>query len=155
MATEIWVTIGSGNGLLPDGTKPLPGPILNYHEFNALPSSREQFNRNFQKYQFDKWVRKLWFIISKLLRSLPRVNEVMACHLFSVKLLPGPEQTLGVTWIPQEEISVRFESNYKYFLWRRSLHLNMSEKCWPFCPGINIFNHIIRQYHQVSNIWHT
>ena len=24
MATEIWVNIGSGNGLLPDGTKPLP-----------------------------------------------------------------------------------------------------------------------------------
>ena len=28
MATEIWVNIGSGNGLLPDGTKPLPEPIL-------------------------------------------------------------------------------------------------------------------------------
>ena len=24
MATEIWVNSGSGNGLLPDGTKPLP-----------------------------------------------------------------------------------------------------------------------------------
>ena len=24
MSTEIWVYIGSGNGLLPDGTKPLP-----------------------------------------------------------------------------------------------------------------------------------
>ena len=28
---EIWVNIGSGNGLLPDGTKPLPEPILTYH----------------------------------------------------------------------------------------------------------------------------
>ena len=26
--TEIWVNTGSGNGLLPDGTKPLPGPML-------------------------------------------------------------------------------------------------------------------------------
>ena len=25
---EIWVNIGSGNGLLPDGTKPLPDPML-------------------------------------------------------------------------------------------------------------------------------
>ena len=33
MATEIWVNIGSGNGLLPDGTKPLPEPILTYHHF--------------------------------------------------------------------------------------------------------------------------
>ena len=27
-ATEILVNIGSGNGLLPDGTKPLPEPML-------------------------------------------------------------------------------------------------------------------------------
>ena len=28
MPAEIWVNIVSGNGLLPDGTKPLPGPML-------------------------------------------------------------------------------------------------------------------------------
>ena len=28
MVTYIWVNIGSGNGLLPDGIKPLPEPIL-------------------------------------------------------------------------------------------------------------------------------
>ena len=32
MATEIWVNIGSGNVLLPDGTKPLPKPILIDHQ---------------------------------------------------------------------------------------------------------------------------
>ena len=32
MATLIEVNIGSGNGLLPDGTKPLPEPIMTYHE---------------------------------------------------------------------------------------------------------------------------
>ena len=31
MAREIWVNIGSGNGLLPDGTKPLPEPMLTDH----------------------------------------------------------------------------------------------------------------------------
>ena len=30
--TLIWVNIGSGNGLLPDGTKPLPEPMLTYHQ---------------------------------------------------------------------------------------------------------------------------
>ena len=29
---EIWVNIGSGNGLVPDGTKPLPEPMLTYHQ---------------------------------------------------------------------------------------------------------------------------
>ena len=28
---QIWVNIGSGNGLLPDGTKPLPEPMLTCH----------------------------------------------------------------------------------------------------------------------------
>ena len=32
MAPEILVNIGSGNGLLPDGTKPLPEPMLTYHQ---------------------------------------------------------------------------------------------------------------------------
>ena len=32
MATEIWINIGSGNGLLPDGTKPLPEPMLTYQQ---------------------------------------------------------------------------------------------------------------------------
>ena len=27
----VWVNIGSGNGLVPDGTKPLPEPVLIYH----------------------------------------------------------------------------------------------------------------------------
>ena len=29
MATQIWVDIGSDNGLLPNDTKPLPEPMLN------------------------------------------------------------------------------------------------------------------------------
>ena len=28
MVTQIWVNIDSGNGLLPDGTKALPKPML-------------------------------------------------------------------------------------------------------------------------------
>ena len=27
-----WVNTGSGNGLLPDGTKPLPEQVLIYHQ---------------------------------------------------------------------------------------------------------------------------
>ena len=36
MATEIWVNIGSGNGLLPDGTKPLPEPMLTFHNLSPV-----------------------------------------------------------------------------------------------------------------------
>ena len=31
MPTKIWVNIGSGNGLLPDGINPLPQPMMIYH----------------------------------------------------------------------------------------------------------------------------
>ena len=34
--TEIWVNIGSGNGLLPDSTKPLPEPMLNDHQWSPV-----------------------------------------------------------------------------------------------------------------------
>ena len=44
MVTLICVSIGSGNGLLPDGTKPLPYPMLTYHEFGPVTSiSAEEF----------------------------------------------------------------------------------------------------------------
>ena len=33
MVTKIWVNIGSGNGLVPDGTKPLPEPMLTNHQW--------------------------------------------------------------------------------------------------------------------------
>ena len=35
-ATRNWVNIGSGNGLLPDGTKPLPEPMLTYHQYGPV-----------------------------------------------------------------------------------------------------------------------
>ena len=34
MELGIWVSIGSGNGLLPDGTKPLPESVMIYNQFD-------------------------------------------------------------------------------------------------------------------------
>ena len=36
MATNIYANIGSGNGLLPDGTKPLPEPMLTYRKYGPV-----------------------------------------------------------------------------------------------------------------------
>ena len=36
MATSVWVSIGSGNGLLPDETKLLPEPKLIYHQMYSV-----------------------------------------------------------------------------------------------------------------------
>ena len=45
MATTIWVNIGSGNGLLPDGTKPLPEPLWSTHQWGLVAFPWEQFQR--------------------------------------------------------------------------------------------------------------
>ena len=44
MATVILDNIGSGNGLLPVGTKPLPEPMLTYHHKGILTFIRGQFH---------------------------------------------------------------------------------------------------------------
>ena len=36
MATQILVNIGSGDGLLLDGTKSLPEPMLTYHKYSSM-----------------------------------------------------------------------------------------------------------------------
>ena len=40
------VNIGSGNGLLPDGTKPLPEPMLTYHQ-GPVTFIWGQFHKNY------------------------------------------------------------------------------------------------------------
>ena len=44
MATEIGVNIGLGKGLLPDGTKPLPEPMLTCHHLNQVALILAQFH---------------------------------------------------------------------------------------------------------------
>ena len=45
MATEIWVNISSGNGLLPDGTKSLPEPMLTDHQWSPVTFIAWQFHK--------------------------------------------------------------------------------------------------------------
>ena len=51
MATEIWVNIGSGNGLLPDGTKPLPEPMMTDRQWNPVTFILGQFHKRCLNHQ--------------------------------------------------------------------------------------------------------
>ena len=53
--TEICVNIGSGNGLLPDGTKPLPEPMLTYHKYGPVVIAQELFYNRYHSHQLLKW----------------------------------------------------------------------------------------------------
>ena len=51
MATEIWIHIGSDNGLLPDGIKPLPEPMLTYHHKGRLTFISGQVHKRYISHQ--------------------------------------------------------------------------------------------------------
>ena len=57
VATLIWDSIGSGNDLLPVGTKPLPETMLNYHQCSLpdLPGADE-----LKVFVFTNIVSQLW-----------------------------------------------------------------------------------------------
>ena len=59
MTAEIWVNIGSGNGLLPDGTKPLPEPMLTDHQWSPVTFILGQFHKRHLNHQSLKSVLKL------------------------------------------------------------------------------------------------
>ena len=70
MATEICVNFGSGNGLLPDGTKPLPEPMLTDHQWSPATFALGQFHKRCLNHQSLKFVWKLhWKISFKLDRG--------------------------------------------------------------------------------------
>ena len=50
MLMQIRVNIGSGNGLLPDGTKPLPEPMLTYHQCSPSTFSCGQYHKYCARY---------------------------------------------------------------------------------------------------------
>ena len=59
MATEMWVNIGSSNGLLPDGIKPLPEPMLTDHQWSQVTFILGQFHKRCLNHQSLKSVGKL------------------------------------------------------------------------------------------------
>ena len=72
MATEIWVNIGSGNGLLPDGTKPLPEPLLTDHQWSPETFILGQFHKGYLSHQS---LTPNWKLHLKFHWNLPGANE--------------------------------------------------------------------------------
>ena len=81
MATEIWVNIGSGNGLLPDGTKPLPEPMLTDHQWSPMTFILGQFHKKCLNHKSLKSVTYLIFH-----SNFPGANELMAWVLMPTPL---------------------------------------------------------------------
>ena len=72
MASDILlVNTASGNDLLPGGTKPLPEPLLTYHQWDFVAITKDQFHKNHTTeisiHEFQKYT-------SKITSTSPRMN---------------------------------------------------------------------------------
>ena len=93
--------IGSGNGLLPDGTKPLPEPMLTYHQWGSVAFTWEQFhgtgimlNKSPRNWHIDAifkciflnenvWITieiSLKFVPKDPINNIPALVQIMAWH---------------------------------------------------------------------------
>ena len=106
LMTASMTTIGSGNGLLPDGSKPLPGPMLTSHKWNSLAFTWEQFNWGVSKILFCMMILK-FTLKKKLLPYHSEVNELTI-----------------EAWSPKSQVL-----NYKHLV-QQTINICASRKWW-------------------------
>ena len=75
MATEILVNIGSGNGFVPDGTKPLPEPMLTDYQWSPVIFILRQFQK--------KWLNH------------PSITDINLKIMSKILFLPGANELNG------------------------------------------------------------
>ena len=85
MVTTIWVNIGSDNGLLPDGTKPLPETMLTYQPQTSITEIIWKI----------KYLKCHW--------NFPGANELISYLKCYLLIISGDESTLSyVTQIDEQ-----------------------------------------------------
>ena len=116
MATEIWVNIGSGNGLLPDSTKPLPEPMLTDHQQSPVTFIFGQFHKRCLNHQSLKCV---WKLRLKFHSNFPGANELtfgitmlyaIACHV-ELCVLRTPNHTFHILTLLSASCLCIWDSN--------------------------------------------
>ena len=88
---QIWVNIGSGNGLLPDGTKPLPEPMLTDHQWSQLTFILGQFHK--------RCLNCLKITYLKFHSNFPGANELIRPD--SITIWPFQPVTPWIYYLPQ------------------------------------------------------
>ena len=107
---QIWVNICSGNGLLPDGNKPLPEPMLTYHQSGPETFTWGQFTR-------DTWAINYYNRLENHLRfhsSLPGVNEFTHWPLGD----------------PNKILDNQFQNKFQWLMARASVEKQSSNECY-------------------------
>ena len=103
MATQNWVNIGSGNGLEPDGTKPIPEPMLTYHQWDLLAFTWGKFHQKCSRYLSLIWVWKLLIHYYDHISQWPMSQLDISLNSYTIitsKVIPdtGINQILYSKW---------------------------------------------------------
>ena len=117
----LWlVNIGSGNGLVPEGTKPLPEPLLTQDLCHHMASLGH-----------NKLTHWGWEMHQQ---TRPPLVQIMACHLFGAKPLSEPMLDYF-----QWTLANIFQWNYnqnKILLIQENAFENVIAKWQPFCLSL-------------------
>ena len=75
--TQNWVNIDSSNGLLPEGTKPLPESMLTHNQQGPMAFIQGHWHKNLKKLS----LRQDWkFAFLEWHPYLPETNELIFSH---------------------------------------------------------------------------
>ena len=139
MESQIWVNIGSGNGLLPGNTKPLPETMLVYHPWDPLVFNTLRPRQNGRHFPDDiykciflnenVWISikiSLIFVPMGPINNIPAMVEIMAWRRSGDKPLSAP------------------------MLVRLLTHICVTRPQWV---NWGQFHRNCSRYHSIQNVW--
>ena len=124
MVTKIWVKIGSGNGLLPDGTKPLPEPMLTDASVKASDIHIRAISQEMLQPSITKICVKITNL--KFRPNLPGANEFIHQSVTAVcthykscyEKFVADGNVFVTNWIPVNQYFHQFRLSTQIFQWK-------------------------------------
>ena len=113
MATEIWVNIGSGNGLLPEG---INEPMLTYNKYGPVTLIWGQFNKRFLIHWPLKSAYKLLIWNLLWISHGQWVNEGKNKHLHSTEIMDVVTYQRGIHNKTVRRASSVDSTSYRVFI---------------------------------------
>ena len=149
LATYIWVNIGSGNGFLPDGIKPLPGLMLSSHWWGSMAYTLEWFRSERCSHISMRLVWKVYFEFSatspmgQLVNSSPHSDAYMRQWILSCQAII--EANAGL-------LSIGTSGTNRSEILFTKMHLKIPTAKWgPFCSEASE----LTQWASISSIYPT
>ena len=136
-----WVNIGSGNGLVPDGTKPLPEPMLTYHQWGPVTFT----------WGYHHWICEISILDMslkitdfKIQPHLPGASELIASlhsplHGYNNCFL----SILGEFWATQCASCLKYEISFRFEIWNQRWVQN----------DVFVLNHTMCFTFEIGNWW--